>query len=340
MKNLESKTKTARNVLKSWAKATGIPTCEMVGADIAFMTPSGIFGVKVGTGSEENVVYLDADEIANHSNRSSVETFEAVLEMLDVRPTHNFYRGSKEDLDHRTYGGRTLSDGTSELDYTMFRHLEFRTAPNLSSSEMQKYKGCIKASAARFYKMNYHRLNRLCIDLEDLEQYAKVWTTNFIHRYRREDDHEATCALLLRYLKQRFVEYNKLITRHETDMQPSSGVLDAYTYSDQNLSTSYEGEEGDNCTKIQTWTVQPDVFRFQELADREESSDRPEPAYRTRVRHAQQRLRKAVVSMPREKAIELLANAADNSFLAEDAQDLARRLLAELTSEGVVQENA
>jgi hypothetical protein len=339
VKNPESKAKTARNVLKSWAKATGIPTYEMEGADVAFMTPSGIFGVKIGTGTKENVVYLKPDEIANQSNRSSVETFEAVLEMLNIRPTHNFYRGSKEDLDHRTYGGRTLSDGTSELDYTMFRHLEFRTAPNLSSSEMDKYKGCIKASAARFYKMNYHRLNRLCIDLEDLEQYAKVWTTNFIHRYRREDDHEATCALLLRYLKQRFVEYNKLITRHETDMQPSVGVLDAYTYSDQNLSTSYEGED-DGFTKIQTWTVQPDVFRFQELADREEGEARPEPAYRTRVRHAQQRLRKAVVSMPREKVIELLSNAAGNDFIAEDAQDLARKLLAELTGEGVVQENA
>lgn len=339
MKNPVSKVKTARNVLKSWAKATGIPTCKMDGADVGFVTPNGVRGIKIGEGDDENIIYVAPEEIANHSHKYSVETFEAILDMLDVRPTHNFYRGSKEDLDRRTYGGRTLSDGTSELDFTMFRHLEFRTAPDLSASEMDRYKGCIKASAARFYKMNYVRLQRLCIDMDDLEQYAKIWTTNFIHRYRREDDHEATCALLLRYLKQRFMEYSKLITRHETDMQPSAGVLDAFTYSNQDLSTSYD-EDSDGFVKVQTWTVQPDVFRFQELADRESDDAVREPAYRTRARLAQQRLRKAIVNMPREQVVELLISAAENEFIADDAQKLARKLLAELSSEGVVQENA
>lgn len=330
-----SRTHTARNVLRSWVRAAGLKTGHVEGADVGIYTPTGLKGVKIGTGNSPDIVYVNAEDLANRSNRHSVTTFELLMSDLGITSYNNIFRGAFSKLDSRTFNNRDLEDGTSELELTMFRHLEFRMAPDLTPEEWSRYRPCVEIAAKKFWNMNFQKLQRLCIELEDLHQYARVWTVNFMHRYRRENDTSATSAILVSYLKQRFAEYYKLLTRHEVDMQPSQSVLDAYAYGDKSL-FFVPTDELNHKNYSFVWAAQPDVSQFEELLVREDEDEVPDISYRTRAKHAQQRLRKALVSMPREQLMEKLKEAASNTFIAPDAQELAERILNELAPTGEI----
>lgn len=330
-----SKTRTARNVLTSWLKAAGVKTGIVEGADVGVWTPNGLKGIKVGSGNDPQMVYVSPEDIVNSSNRHSVTAFEVLMDDLGVALSKKFYRGDFNKLDSRTYCARTLEDGTSELDLTMFRHLEFRTAPNIDAAEMEKYRSCIEIACRKFWKMNSARLERLCIDAEDLQQYARVWTVNFLHKYRRENSHSATCGLLVNYLKQRFTEYYRLLVRHEASIQPTMAVAMTHVYSDHSLGF---GDFAENDDVQFSWGVSPDVEKAEEIERMFEDKSK-EPSYQMRAKHAKSRLRKAIANTSREELLERLTEAANNEHLAADTQELAQRILAEL-SEGAVEEQA
>lgn len=333
---MDSKTKTAKNVLNSWIRAAGIETACVADADIGIKTPTGSVGIKIGTGSKEGIVYVSANDIVGRDNKHSVMFFYNLMNSLGVSfsPVH---RGDIDDLNKRTYDGRDLPDGTSEIEFTYMRHLEFRTAPNLSSKDWELYGKCINTAARVFFNRNHNRLKRLLIDMDDLVQYGRVWTVNFLHRYRK-DSVAATSSILMNYLKQRYAEYFKLMCRQEASFQPSMGVLEASTYADKLRSFDYSEYGSLNAGHISfKWAENPDVESFQHSTDEVESETKPH-AYRTQVKHAQARLKKAMDSMDREQLVDLLKHAAANEYIAADAQELAQRLLNGL--EGETQEHA
>lgn len=330
----DSKTKTAKNILNSWIRSSGVKTTHVPGADVGIITPSGPVGIKVSETQDDGVVCISAIDIANRSNRSSVKFFYGLMDSLGVsyNPVH---RGNIEDLDKRTYDGRDLPDGTSEIELTYMRHLEFRSAPDLTQEDWKLYSGCVNTAARLFYNRNYTRLNRLLIEMDDLVQYGRVWTVNFLHRYRK-DTVDATSAILMNYLKHRFAEFFKLMCRQEVSFQPSLAVLNASTYADKPLIFDQGSQEGDD-VKHYGWSIKPDIEVAMELIE-EDGDEEPQLAYRTRAKHAQNRLSKIVAGMDRKELLSKLQEAAKNDFIAPDAQELAARLLSRL--EGETQEHA
>ena len=322
-----AKLNTARNVLKSWAKASGVETVHVDGADLGVMTSIGPVGIKVADEGTGDFCFISPSDIVNKSNRHNVESFQKLLGSLDLK-YKKFWRGDVSELDRRTYNGRELEDGTSETDLTLMRHLEFRTAPDLSHADIEEYGYCVNIAANWFYRHNRVRLDRMCVSVEDLKQYGMVWMTNFLHRYRR-DTQKATASLLMNYLKQRYAEFHRVSSRSDLNVQPKLGAIQAGLYEGMGGAYVY-GNDEDPMGPEFVWATAPDVERFQELAEREEEEDDDTLSYKTRSRYAQQRLREAMGKMNKEKLKELLAQASQNSFIAEDAQELAQKLLEKL----------
>jgi hypothetical protein len=297
------KHKTAVNVLMSWLRAAGISTFDNEGA-ICFHGPRGVNRVVVGSGDSQDTIYIDPDHIANRSSKKSVETFRSLMDMCGVTNYLPIVRGNEDDLDSRA----SMADG--EIELRAMRHNEFRTAPEVSSDVMDSLSSCIKNVARIFYKKNTNLFTKMAIDVEDLEQYARVWTVNFMHKYRSEQEDDNR-KLLTNYLKQRFVEFYELIKKSSASSVPTIETIETHAYS--SAVPLYDDEHFE-------WAVYP--VEYVEEEQPEEKSKAPS----TLKDSARKRLMQAIESLPREEAIQRLTEAAENDFLAPDAQKLAKSL--------------
>jgi hypothetical protein len=297
------KHKTAENVLKSWLRAAGISTFDNEGA-VCFHGPNGINRIVVGHGDSQDTIYVDPDQIANRSSKKSVETFRGIMETCGITNYAPIFRGNEEDLDSRA------SVAHGEVELRLMRHNEFRTAPEVPKDVMDSLSSCIKNVTKSFYRKNNGLLAKMSIDVEDLEQYARVWTINFVHRYR-SDVPSDNKKLLSNYLKQRFVEFYEIIKKSSASSVPTIETLKAHSYS--SAVPFYD----DDCFE---WAVYP-----VEYVEEEEEQKTRSPL--TIKAQARKRLSQAIESMPREEAIQKLQEAAENEFLAPDAQKLAKSLL-------------
>ena len=294
------KHRAAMNVLKSWLNASGISTLDNEGA-VCFDGPNGF--TKVVFSSDEEGIYVSPEDIVNRNPKKSVATFNELMEKCGIKDHKPVFRGNEEDLGVRV----RVEDGDADL--RIMRHQEFRLAADIPSSVIESMSSCISTVARMYYRHNTKTLVRLSIGLEDLEQYARVWTVNFMHRYRRESQEE-TKKLLVNYLKQRFHELHDVLKRSEPSYTPTASTLEASAYSDCVVACDGNGEY--------EWVVYP--REYAEEKEQEES-----PAMQKSV--ARQKLLKAIESLPREEAVQKLTEASENEFLAPDAQALAKSLL-------------
>lgn len=293
------KSRTAVNVLKSWLHASGISTFDNEGA-VCFHGPDGLNKVVFEDGHDG--IYVSPDDIVNRSPKKCIATFDTLMQRCGITDYKPVFRGDESDLGVRV----KIEDGDADL--RIMRHQEFRLAADVPSSVIESLTPCINTVTRLYYRHNVKTLVRLSIGLEDLEQYARVWTVNFMHKYRRESEAE-TRRLLVNYLKQRFHELHDVLKRSEPSYTPTVSTLEASAYSDCTIICD-NGEYD--------WVVYPSEYA-------EEKEQEESPAMKKSV--ARQKLLKAIDSLPREEAIQKLQEASENDFLAPDAQKLAKSLL-------------
>lgn len=202
---------------------------------------------------------------------------------------------------------RILANKSSDdLELCAMRHREFRKATvGIPQERWDTYADFVKATASGMYNSYKKQLAHTCIDLADIEQYARIWSLSFLHGYYSEDKAK-TKGNLKNYLWQRMNELVKLHKKSQHLFTPDRGTLEAYYYS--------------GCNFQSEWT-------FSDDADEEESKFY-KPMNR---RKARRKLNEAIEATP--DALQKLLEASDNEFLSIDARKLAKRLYRRYSAE-------
>lgn len=107
-----------------------------------------------------------------------------------------------------------------DFDMTVFRHVEYRAAPDLTAEQRKKYRPVMVLFCRNFAYKNHKLLKIFGLEQEDLLSYAEVWTANFVHKYQLQKNDAENKKLLGAHLKQRFSGLRKMILRKigETSM--------------------------------------------------------------------------------------------------------------------------
>jgi hypothetical protein len=196
---------------------------------------------------------------------------------------------------------RILANKSSDdLELCAMRHREFsRATVGIPQERWDTYADFVKATAGGMYFSYKKQLAYTCVDLADVEQYARIWSLSFLHGYYSEDKPK-TKGNLKNYLWQRMNELVKLHKKSQHLFTPDRGTLEAYYYSDCNLQSEWTFTDGES---------------------KEEESKFYKPMNR---RKARKKLNEAIEATP--DALQRLAEAAQNEYLSVDARKLAKRL--------------
>lgn len=277
-------------VLLSWLKAVGVSAtidCGIVSTD------KGAFPVDD----------YDLSLLAINS----MEEFHKVTQKLGIGQPIPISRG-------------VAPSSPKELDFDLvaFRHTEYRAAPDLSPEDLKKYSTCITRCIHAFFHQNRALLAIYGMEKADLRTYAIVWTANFCHRYKKDDDLE-NIKLLTVHLKQRFSGLRDLILNRigEVSMWGPGHTLPSNSL----WSSETESESG-----LHYWPSSPSAFA---------PPDSRGPVARRRA--AKKAIQKYLDELGPEKATELLRDYAGNVYLHPDVREAATKFLEPLEASAVGQ---
>jgi hypothetical protein len=160
------------------------------------------------------------DEVLSLNREQAFAAFHSITEPAGYGRPVPVYRGE----DPKNAQGKKIK--TYDFDLLVFRHCEFRNAPNLPPEILGKYKNVMLAACRTFYRRNPKVCRRLGYELEDLMTPAMVWTHSFHHKYRNvkgsDNDNRRNLAA---HLNQRFFNSLTQIHRREASALPDEQTV-------------------------------------------------------------------------------------------------------------------
>lgn len=209
----------AVSVVDSWLNACNIPH-EIDNANI--ITIQGKDGthtkVNLYTGGDfmEGAINGSAARLTDTDIAKAIGAFQIITNIAGY--------GKPVPVDRGSAPTRKLNyKKAEEFELVAFRHKEFRAAPNPKDEEILKYKRIYESLSQVFYRKNLRLCQSMSYDAKDIETYCKVWTVNFLHKYKvhnpTEDDNE---KLLVRHLMQRLPELASLLQRKGRNVKGDS----------------------------------------------------------------------------------------------------------------------
>ena len=193
-------------VLDSWLTAAKIPHA-------VSQTPGHDFTVQMAMGEPLEVAVSFPGAPMPPSPKALVVASEELLDLNPAKAIAAFHKvteaaghGKPVPVSRGRMHGKKESYG--DFNLVVMRHHEFAQAPDLSPETYKMYEPIIASVCAKIFRSHRSLLYRVGIELDDLKQYAMIWTTNFMHKYRLVKHEQQNGGLLTAHLRQRF--YNLL----------------------------------------------------------------------------------------------------------------------------------
>lgn len=208
--------------LESWLDAVGIAHFppSVPGADLMVETANGpTIPVSVVVGkatlpNDPNFVVLNGYNLLDRDLPKSFGEFHNLTQIAGYGQPEPVNRGPAPDK-------KKLSIEEYPVD-VLCRHREFRQAPNLPTSAYDPYRSLIQKFTRHFYNVNKRLCTSTGYDADDLQQYALMFATAFLHHTKLlgEGREEENQKMMLTFLRQRFAEFHERLTNLVRNMVP------------------------------------------------------------------------------------------------------------------------
>jgi hypothetical protein len=287
-------------VLSSWLTACQVPHT-VANDNIVTINNNVKVNVHADGTKKQDAVNVAANDLLDKDIPKAIQTFQNITEAAGFgRPTPV----DRGPMPTKKLGYRKAE----EFEYVAFRHREFRAAPNPDEFEFKKYEPIIKNLARSFHRKNYRLCELMGYTGEDIAQYCRVWTTNFLHKYAvhnpTEDDNE---KLLVCHLMQRLPELAVLLKRRAANVKGSPDYAE--------LVCEASGSEDPDPEWLE---------RNREIYNK---------SYACRRKEAKSILETSLSKLPHDAMVALLKEAVDNTHIEADARkEAGKRLKAHVAT--------
>ena len=327
--------KNARAVCQAmaWLSAVGIP-CRLPevksGADLILTKKDGgEINIKLAVTQDEprpavECLVVLAKELASPQAPVALAAFHVITEAAGFGRPLPVDRGPEPE--------KKLSYHDN-FELVSLRHREFRRVPNPDPVELAGYKKVMEQACYRFVNMNQELCRRNCLLVEDLMTYAQVWTCNYLGLYKvAVETVNDNIRKLRAHLKQRFAEFAKMIQKKERDCFPAPDTVHI----------ALLGKPIDENHRLESFSIDPTLDEGVDTDYIKRHSELDLSNDDTRRNSAVVLLAKNLKSMPHDKMIQVLTEAAANNSLCADARSEANRQLRlhERSCNVCIQENS
>lgn len=310
--------------LLSWLTAVGIPT----------QCNNGLVVIACHNGQQVEASFregaslrFEEDRVVLDPLRFSIEEAPGLFQELQLLLGYD----PKVPVDRGPVATNIRHNGSYGED-TVFRHTEFRQAPNPTAADFKRYESVIRTAVRIFENKWRWLLSAASQEAEDVKQYCLIWVTNFIGLHEKPGSQAENDNLCYTYLSQRLVELRNWLIKRARNCRfstPRHLAASAYSNEDGDL---FAGDLTDAIFHPERYISAPfahveppeDIIWKVRNALYSNFSDPP-----ARKEAAEKVLKQLLSELPHEKLVERLTYVATNACCDVDARKEAVAQLKE-----------